>query len=65
MYKNYSSYIRFRLEQEARKLKIENKVSNFCSSNIGTIHAFQGKEADTVIMVLGHNILLIKEQEML
>ncbi|HJD57719.1 MAG TPA: AAA domain-containing protein [Rickettsia endosymbiont of Ceroptres masudai] len=53
MYKNYSSYIRFRLEQEARKLKIENKVSNFCSSNIGTIHAFQGKEADTVIMVLG------------
>ncbi|HJD55785.1 MAG TPA: AAA domain-containing protein [Rickettsia endosymbiont of Pyrocoelia pectoralis] len=53
MYKNYSSYIKFKLKQEAYKLRIENKINNFCTNNIGTIHAFQGKEADTVIMVLG------------
>ncbi|WP_341791491.1 AAA domain-containing protein [Rickettsia endosymbiont of Gonocerus acuteangulatus] len=35
------------------KLKIENQVDGFCINNIGTIHAFQGKENDTVIMMLG------------
>lgn len=53
MYKNYSSYIKYRLKQMAYKLKIENQVDGFCTNNIGTIHAFQGKENDTVIMMLG------------
>lgn len=53
MYKNYSSYIKYRLKQSAYKLKIENQIDGFYTNNIGTIHAFQGKENDTVIMMLG------------
>lgn len=32
---------------------IEDKIEDFARDNIGTIHSFQGKEADEVVFVLG------------
>lgn len=35
----------------------EKEVGAWLTKSIGTIHAFQGKEADSVILVLGGNIV--------
>ncbi len=60
MYRRFSYYIKNRLSQEVSKLfpnncdqKLRKGVSYFCKNNIGTIHSFQGKEADSVIILLG------------
>lgn len=57
MYKSFSLYIQKNIKDKflalSKNQKIPEKLQDFCSKNIGTIHAFQGKEADTVIMLLG------------
>ncbi|WP_395477046.1 AAA domain-containing protein [Rickettsia endosymbiont of Pantilius tunicatus] len=53
MYKSFSLYIQKNIKDKilalSKNQKIPEKLQDFCSKNIGTIHAFQGKEADTVI----------------
>ncbi|KJV92470.1 DEAD/DEAH box helicase [Rickettsia bellii] len=57
MYKSFSLYIQKSIKDKflalSKNQKIPKKLQNFCTNNIGTIHAFQGKENDTVIMMLG------------
>lgn len=53
MYKGYSEFIRKKLKGIFDNSRFDKAIKEFGYKNIGTIHAFQGKEADTVIMVLG------------
>lgn len=46
MYKKFKEYI-------YRNLSHNSLFSSFCKTNIGTIHTFQGKENDTVVLMLG------------
>ncbi|MFV9901664.1 MAG: DEAD/DEAH box helicase, partial [Rickettsia conorii subsp. raoultii] len=52
MYKDYSS-IRRKLNKIYDDSRYEKTIQAFGYKNIGTIHAFQGKENDTVIILLG------------
>ena len=36
-----------------KELSTVNNIQEWCRDNIGTVHKFQGKEADEVIFVLG------------
>ncbi|MFY9589230.1 DEAD/DEAH box helicase [Rickettsia endosymbiont of Halotydeus destructor] len=57
MYKNFSLYVKKNIKKRILELTTNREMIRelqiFCDKNIGTIHAFQGKEADTVIMLLG------------
>ncbi|HJD60792.1 MAG TPA: AAA domain-containing protein [Rickettsia endosymbiont of Columbicola hoogstraali] len=53
MYKDYSESIRKKLNEIYNDSRLEKVINEFGQRNIGTIHAFQGKENDTVIMMLG------------
>lgn len=53
MYKDYSESVRRKLSEIYEDSKFEKIIKEFGNNNIGTIHAFQGKENDTVIMMLG------------
>ncbi|WP_342170044.1 DEAD/DEAH box helicase [Rickettsia endosymbiont of Seladonia tumulorum] len=53
MYKDYSESVRRKLSEIYEDSKFEKIIKEFGNNNIGMIHAFQGKENDTVIMMLG------------
>jgi superfamily I DNA and/or RNA helicase len=57
MYKSFKLYIQKNIKDKISNLtkdqKLPEYIKDFCDRNIGTIHSFQGKEADTVIMLLG------------
>lgn len=53
MYKDYSESIRRKLNEIYDDSRFEKIIKEFGYKNIGTIHAFQGKENDTVIVLLG------------
>jgi superfamily I DNA and/or RNA helicase len=53
MYKDYSESIRKKLNKIYDGSSFKKAINEFGYKNIGTIHAFQGKENDTVIILLG------------
>ncbi|WP_155813508.1 AAA domain-containing protein [Rickettsia parkeri] len=53
MYKDYSESIRRKLNEIYDDSRYEKTIQVFGYKNIATIHAFQGTENDTVIILLG------------
>ena len=55
LFKNYSLAVSQYLLEKLKQLPQANieVINAFCMNNIGTVHAFQGRENDTVIFLLG------------
>lgn len=53
IYKGFQQYIINNLRKEFAASPFIDHIKYLCYHNVGTIHAFQGKENDTVILMLG------------
>lgn len=52
-FRKYAQQIKINLEDHFKDKLNKILLTDFCRNNIGTVHAFQGKENDSVIFLLG------------